>query len=175
MLRVTQIKLPLDHPADALTRAVLTRLGIEAHELLDVSVVRRSYDARKRNAIVWIYSVDVRTTAEARVLAGRRRDVRVAPDTTYRQVATAPPELHGRPVVVDGLAGGRPGVSQAPGPGEVQRVEQRMQARGSGLVERNVLPHRGHVTRWSGSGASASSSGSGMGHGSDGRLGMLIL
>ena len=51
MLRLTDIKLPLDHDAAALPAAIVARLGIQADELTGYSVARRSHDARKRGAI----------------------------------------------------------------------------------------------------------------------------
>ncbi len=69
MLRITELKLPLDHDDDALPAAIVARLGIAAGELSGYSVARRSYDARKRGAIMLIYSVDVDTPREAELLA----------------------------------------------------------------------------------------------------------
>ena len=58
MLRITELKLPLDHAADALRPAICQRLGIADSDLLDFSLFRRGYDARKKSAIVLIYTVD---------------------------------------------------------------------------------------------------------------------
>ena len=41
MLRITELKLPLDHAPDALRPAICQRLGIANDELLDVSLFRR--------------------------------------------------------------------------------------------------------------------------------------
>ena len=92
MLRINEIKLPLDHDEAALTAAVLARLGIAAGQLASLSVFKRSYDARKRSAIVLIYALDVTladAAAEAAVLARLAHDVHLmpAPDTAYRFVA----------------------------------------------------------------------------------------
>jgi uncharacterized FAD-dependent dehydrogenase len=102
MLRLTQIKLPLDHPPEALPAAIRTRLGIAADAPLDYSVHKRSYDARKRSAIVLIYTVDVQLdpAAEARLLQRKLADVALAPDMRYRFVAQAPPDLKSRPLVI---------------------------------------------------------------------------
>ena len=102
MLRLTELKLPLDHPEAALQAAVLQRLGLKAADLVSMAVARRAWDARKKSAIVLIYTVDVAVRDEARVLGRLARDNRIgpAPDTTYRHVgqATAPPGR--RPVVI---------------------------------------------------------------------------
>jgi uncharacterized FAD-dependent dehydrogenase len=92
MLRINEIKLPLDHADTALTAAVLARLGITSAQLAKVDVFKRSYDARKRSAIVLIYALDVTladAALEAAVLARLAHDAHVlpAPDTAYRFVA----------------------------------------------------------------------------------------
>lgn len=102
MLRLTQIKLPLDHPPEALPAAIRARLGIAADVPVDYSVYKRSYDARKRSAIVLIYTVDVQMdgAAEARLLRRKLADVAPAPDMGYRFVVQAPADLKSRPVVI---------------------------------------------------------------------------
>jgi uncharacterized FAD-dependent dehydrogenase len=106
MLRITDIKLPLDHAESALRDAILARLGIAADALAGFTVAKRSYDARKRGAIVLIYSVDVETPLEAELLRRLQdadtplRHLVPTPDTTYRFVARAQGELPLRPIVV---------------------------------------------------------------------------
>ncbi|MBP8648277.1 MAG: NAD(P)/FAD-dependent oxidoreductase, partial [Thermomonas sp.] len=107
MLRITELKLPLDHDEAALPAAIVARLGIKPDELTAYSVAKRSYDARKRGAIVLIYSVDVDTPREAELLARLQQEpgrsgskVIPTPDTTYKFVAQAPAHLPLRPLVV---------------------------------------------------------------------------
>jgi hypothetical protein len=104
MLRITDLKLPLDHDDAALAAAIVARLGIAPHELAGYTVAKRSYDARKRGAIVLIYAVDADTPREAELLQ-RARDnadskLHPTPDTTYNFVAKAPPQLPLRPLVI---------------------------------------------------------------------------
>ena len=107
MLRLSELKLPLDHPEDALLEAVLKRLRIPPNDVFEQRMVKRSIDARRRDQIQLIYSVDVRVRGEAALLRrlGKTSRVQQAPDTTYRPVAQAPRTLldgddaH-RPVVV---------------------------------------------------------------------------
>jgi Uncharacterized FAD-dependent dehydrogenases len=47
MLRITELKLPIDHPDEDLRPAILQRLGIESDDLVDFTLFKRSYDARK--------------------------------------------------------------------------------------------------------------------------------
>jgi len=102
MLRLTDIKLPLEHTELALRQAVLGKLAIADAELLSLQVAKRSYDARKRGAIMLIYALDVTLRDETAVLARCKDDahVGVAPDTRYRMVAQAPAKLPLRPLVI---------------------------------------------------------------------------
>ena len=100
MLRLTEIRLPLEHPADALSGAILKRLGIGVSELLKYTIFRRGYDARKRNAIVLVYTVDVEVSNEAAQLKKNIPHVATAPDMSYHVVAQAPQGLVERPVVI---------------------------------------------------------------------------
>ncbi|PHV08357.1 hypothetical protein CSQ96_06790 [Janthinobacterium sp. BJB412] len=106
MLRLNEVKLPLDHAEAALTAAILARLQIPAEDLLGFTVFKRSYDARKRSAIVLIYSLDVDVRDQAGVLARLPHDSHLmpAPDTGYKFVAKgeqlAGHDRNERPVVI---------------------------------------------------------------------------
>jgi len=102
MLRLTDLKLPLDHSEAALTAAILQRLDIEAVALTGYSIAKRSYDARKRGAIALIYALDIDTTHEAELLLRFADDPHVQPtaDTHYHFVTQAPPKLSQRPLVI---------------------------------------------------------------------------
>jgi uncharacterized FAD-dependent dehydrogenase len=101
MIRLTELRLPLHHPEDALRSAVLARLGIADAALKAMQVFRRGYDARKPHAIMLVYTLDVEVADEAAILARHAGDQRIgpAPDTAYRFVARAPEGIR-RPVVV---------------------------------------------------------------------------
>jgi uncharacterized FAD-dependent dehydrogenase len=86
MIRLTELKLPLDHGPDALRAAVVARLDVADNDVLSLTVARRGYDARRRSAISLVYAVDVAVRDEPAVLrrfAGNPR-VGPAPDTRYR-------------------------------------------------------------------------------------------
>ena len=103
MLRINELKLPLNHPEPALRAAILARLGIADADLTDFTVFKRSYDARKKSAIVLIYSIDAEVRNEAAVLARLAKDQHVmpSPDTGYKFVeAGKPPAGTPRPVVI---------------------------------------------------------------------------
>ncbi len=102
MLRLTELKLPLDHPPDALRAAILQRLALKDDALLSVSIFKRSVDARKKHAMLLIYAVDIEVNNEAALLQQFRKDRNIAPtpDMAYRLVGHAPDVLSSRPLVV---------------------------------------------------------------------------
>jgi uncharacterized FAD-dependent dehydrogenase len=102
MLRVRDIRLPLDHAEDALLPAVAARLGVPAAAISDTTIARRAHDARKKSAIALIYAVDVRLADEASVLRRHAGDQAVSPtpDTRYRPAGRARGDEASRPVVI---------------------------------------------------------------------------
>ncbi len=102
MLRLTDLKLPLDHAPEELPAAIASRLSLREGELLGHVVVRRAHDARKKSAIALVYTLDLELADEAAVLrrCAGDRFVTPAPDMRYRFVAQAPAGLQARPVVV---------------------------------------------------------------------------
>jgi uncharacterized FAD-dependent dehydrogenase len=96
MLRINEVKLPLDHPPDALRQAVLTRLAIPSADLLSLTIARRGYDARRRSAIHLVYAVDVELRDEPAI---RDPLIRPTPDTRYRPPVHAPTPTP-RPVII---------------------------------------------------------------------------
>ena len=62
MVRLTEIRLPLEHAQADLKADILKKLHITDKELLSFTIYKRSYDARKKGAIVLVYIVDATTT-----------------------------------------------------------------------------------------------------------------
>ena len=95
MLRLTDIKLPLEHSREALKAAILKRLKLPADALLDWRIFKRAHDARNKGAVFYIYTVDVTLKDENRA----PKDARPTPDMKYRFAAHAPNQFQ-RPLVV---------------------------------------------------------------------------
>ncbi|HKQ10561.1 MAG TPA: NAD(P)/FAD-dependent oxidoreductase [Rhizomicrobium sp.] len=95
MLRLTDIKLPLDHRPEALKAAILKKLRLPAEALIDWRIFKRAHDARNKQAISYIYTVDVILKDESRA----PKDIRPTPDLDYKFVAQAPPNFQ-RPLVI---------------------------------------------------------------------------
>ena len=121
MLRLTEIKLPIGHAEGEIRQAILKRLRIAEDELISFIVFKRGVDARKSQAILFAYTLDVALTDETAVLARFKTDqhVRIAPDTSYHFVVNggsvaaslrghtgytpcghAPQNISSRPVVI---------------------------------------------------------------------------
>jgi uncharacterized FAD-dependent dehydrogenase len=102
MLRLTEVRLPLAHAEGEIRGAILKRLDISDDELINYVVFKRGVDARKPNAILFTYTLDVGLRDETAIMARFKNDphVRVAPDTSYHFVAQAPQNLTSRPVVI---------------------------------------------------------------------------
>ena len=91
MLRLTELRLPLDHPDEALRPAILQRLGLGDAELLSFTVFSRNHDARRRSAIVLSYTIDLEVRDEAALLARGDRHLARSPDMRYRFVGQGAP------------------------------------------------------------------------------------
>ncbi|HCM06092.1 MAG TPA: hypothetical protein DIC30_08805 [Oceanospirillales bacterium] len=104
MIRLSNIKLPLDHNDQALEQAILTTLDINPEQLISFNMFRRGYDARKKSNIFLIYTLDVEVslTLEAELLKKFSDDqqIKQTPDLNYHFVAQAPEELNERPIIV---------------------------------------------------------------------------
>jgi uncharacterized FAD-dependent dehydrogenase len=102
MLRLTDIKLPLDHDDKALEIAILTKLNIPKEQLVSFNMFKRGYDARNNRNILLIYTLDVEVTDQNALLSQFENDprVRITPDMSYKFVTQAPANLTHRPVVV---------------------------------------------------------------------------
>ena len=102
MLRLTEIKLPITHKQDEIAKAILKRLGLNRDDLTGYTVFKRGVDARRPNAILFTYTLDISLRNEAEVLArfADDRHVSKAPDMAYRFVARAPENLASRPIVI---------------------------------------------------------------------------
>ena len=102
MLRLTELRLPLDHAPEAITAAIVERLAIPAIDLLGYTIHKRSYDARKSSAIILTYIIDVEVKNEAQLLAKfvGHAHVKATPDMAYKFVAQALEGLTERPIIV---------------------------------------------------------------------------
>ena len=104
MIRLTELKLPLDHTSDDLATLISKTLGVAATSITKWHTFKRSFDARKADVLA-VYIVDVElpgTESEHSILLREAGNPRIfaTPDMAYHPVATVPAKLPLRPVVV---------------------------------------------------------------------------
>ena len=105
MIRLTEIKLPLNHAPEELTTAITTKLKISAEQMASFVMFKRGYDARNKRNIQLIYTLDITLTDsdltnDLLVQFESDNHVKATPDTSYKYVGAAPKDLTERPVVI---------------------------------------------------------------------------
>ena len=84
MLRIRNMILaPEEDSSDKLRRRAAAALGIPASELLQLRIVRRSIDARKRDRVRLLYTVDVSVDHEEEWLNRTGSDISAAPEVRF--------------------------------------------------------------------------------------------
>lgn len=101
MIRISQIRVPLEHTRQDLERKAAAVLRIMPSEILSWKIVKKSIDARKKPEI-WInYSLDVSVASQRKVLARcRSKQVQAVEEKVYRFPMSGKRKLHCRPVIV---------------------------------------------------------------------------
>jgi uncharacterized FAD-dependent dehydrogenase len=102
MLRLSHLKLPLEHSEQDLRSKILQRLAIKRTDLVSYQIYKRSYDARQQKNIFFIYNLDVDTRLNEQLLERFVDDMQIKqrPDESYQFVTQAPKNLTERPIVV---------------------------------------------------------------------------
>lgn len=102
MIAINELRLPIDHPPEALEIGILKRLEIPLTDLIRFEVFKRSHDARKNMALTFSYTLHISVRDEAAVLAKWAHDqhIRPAPDIKYKPVTKACGVKKLQPVVI---------------------------------------------------------------------------
>jgi len=104
MIRLSELKLPLDHSEHALSELIHSTLKITAEDIKSLSIYKRSYDARKQKLLlVYIVDIELRSAQlEAQLLSKfiTNSHIRPAPDMAYHLVAKVKDAPEIRPVVI---------------------------------------------------------------------------
>ena len=93
----------LDYTDAALRRAVSAKLHIPEKQIKSVRLRKRSVDARKKDAVTFLLTVDVRAEGEQRILKHADKDVQAVSEKAYRVPICRSPQ---RPVVIGFGPGG---------------------------------------------------------------------
>ena len=104
MIRILQLKLPVDHTPDALEKKICQQLKIKKEELSSWKIVRRSLDARKKPDLKFVYVVDVDTPKERKILHRMQKvndkNIMLTNKTEYQFPAGGTEKLKQPPVVI---------------------------------------------------------------------------
>ncbi|HSV27675.1 MAG TPA: FAD-dependent monooxygenase, partial [Sedimentisphaerales bacterium] len=102
MIRVTDISLPVDHKPEELGQAIAAIMGVPAHEIRSYEIYRKAVDARKRDHICFVYSVDVDSRRETAILErlGKKGNVSPMPQAKYQLPPRTKTDDGSRPVVI---------------------------------------------------------------------------
>ena len=68
MIRLSQVKLPIDHSREDLKKKAARALRISPEAIQELAIVKQSIDARKREEITYSYVLDIKTAQEERVV-----------------------------------------------------------------------------------------------------------
>lgn len=101
MIRINQLKLNISHSKEDLEKSIIKILKLSPKELLEYNIVKQSIDARKKNEIKYIYSVDAVIANEDKKLQNlKNSNVTIAKDNTYQFVADGEEKMKSRPVII---------------------------------------------------------------------------
>ena len=104
MIRISQLKLPVDHTPDALEKKICQQLKIKKEEISSWKIVRRSLDARKKPDLKFVYVVDVDTPKERKILHRMQKvndkNIMLTNKTEYQFPAGGTEKLKQPPVVI---------------------------------------------------------------------------
>ncbi len=93
MRRLTELRLPLNHTAPDLRAAIAAGFGVPESAIISFNVFRRAWDARKKNAIALVYTIDAALAVDTQKGAP-------SPDVSYKFAASASSRPARRPVVI---------------------------------------------------------------------------
>lgn len=84
MIRIANVKAPLDFTSTFLRETAAQRLGVKADDLRSVRILRKSIDARRRSGIHYVLTLGVEAADEAQIVA-KCRDSAIQLEPRYVQ------------------------------------------------------------------------------------------
>lgn len=102
MIRIQQMKLPPKHTREDVQREACRILNIRPEECTELIIIKQSIDARKKNDIRYIYTVDAAVKNEKNIkrLLQKNPNVSIAQDIPYQFPNMGEDQLEHRPVVI---------------------------------------------------------------------------
>lgn len=107
MLRISDVKIAVGQAADPrmeqqfLRKIILERLRISNNDLIRFEIFKKSVDARKKDEIFFVYTLDAEVRNQKRMLGkSGSRGIILTPDQSYKGVTFGTVGLKERPVIV---------------------------------------------------------------------------
>ena len=106
MIRITDIKLEtklaytLDKEKENLMKYISSQYRIKDKDITSLSIFKKAIDARKKDKLYFVYSVDINVKNEKYYLSKKQKGLTEAPVLTYQEVTSGNEVLLHRPVVV---------------------------------------------------------------------------
>lgn len=101
MIRISQLKLPVEHTEEALIKKAAKTLRITPEAIRELTIVRQSLDARKKPELYYSYTVDVKTEKESAVVhRAKSPNVTISRETAYRFPTCGSEKMNRRPVII---------------------------------------------------------------------------
>lgn len=101
MIRVQQIKVPLNHTAQDIIIKLAKQLHLKESQITKYKIVKQSIDARKKDMIHVVYTIDFETAAEDSIIQKyKNMQIKKIEDETYHFPMSGTQKLQYPPVIV---------------------------------------------------------------------------
>lgn len=102
MLRIPNIKLNInDDKEENIKREILKKLKIKQDKLIKYDIFKKSIDARKKDKLYFVYTVDAEIVDEDDILEKmKNKGINKTPDKQYTYVKKGPKNINKRPIIV---------------------------------------------------------------------------
>lgn len=100
MIRLSNVSLPLDYNDEIISNKVCKELNISKSNIENISIFKRSIDARKKDNIQFIFTFDVNVNVNENSVINRSRSNNVTIATPYEYNVPQCKKLNKRPLIV---------------------------------------------------------------------------
>jgi hypothetical protein len=100
MLRIHEVKLSIEEALELLPDKIKKKYSFKKNQLLSYSIFKESVDARDKNDIIFVYSVDIKVSDETEFINNNpKAKIETTPDMAYKFAVKGNKEIKGRPVI----------------------------------------------------------------------------
>jgi uncharacterized FAD-dependent dehydrogenase len=101
MIRLFEIKLPIDHSESALKKAAAKALRINDTFIDTIQIRRQAVDARKKSSLYFVYTIDCAVKSEQNLVQKfNSKKIIIAPDESYKNVTPGKEILPLNPIII---------------------------------------------------------------------------